>query len=211
VPTPAAELALFLILLSAVLIFFAWWAWRLRKGIRLQLWVVGLFGLGYVLVFLLVEAEVLHFPWGLVARAAALFDLLLALGAGFPAVRYAARTTQFERSPTGQWTYRGRIAIPVFWLALFLLRYGVELALLGRVYIFTPTPSHTVPIPTFAVALLTVDALFAISTGVVMGNALGIYSAYRRQRYRGTVPGWVAESPAPAPGTPPSEAAGTSR
>ena len=192
IPTPAGELAFLLILLAAVLIFFAWWAWRLRKGIRLQLWVVGLFSLFYILVFLLVEAEVLRLPWGIVSRGAGFLDVLLLVLAGIPAFRYTARTTVVERSPSGRWTYRGRIAIPVMWLAFFLLRYGVELALLGRVFLFTPTPTSAVSIPTFAVALIVVDALFAASTGLVMGNAVGIYSAHRRQRTQGPVPGGAA-------------------
>lgn len=187
-PSPAGEFALLLILLSAVLIFFAWWAWKLRKGIHLQLWVVALFAVFYILVFLLVEAEVLRLPWGIVSRGASFFDVILFIAGAIPAFRYISRTTVFERSPAGRWTYRGRIWIPFLWLALFLLRYGVELALLGRVYLFTPTPNHTVPIPTFAVALIAVDALFAASTGLVMGNALGIYAAYRRQRSQGPVP-----------------------
>jgi hypothetical protein len=200
VPTPTSELALLLILLSAVLIFFAWWAWRLRKGIRLQLWVVWLFGVFYVLLFLLVLAEVLHLPWGLVARAGGVFDVLLLVLAAIPAFRYTARTTVFEQAPIGTWTYRGRIAVPALWLALFLLRYGVELALLGRVYLITPTPTQSVSIPAFAAALLVVDALFAASTGLVMGNALGIYSAFRRQRRQAQVPRGAADSPsAPAP------------
>ncbi|MFZ0830047.1 MAG: hypothetical protein WCB18_07975 [Thermoplasmata archaeon] len=192
--TPAGELALLLILLSAVLIFFAWWARRLRKGIRLQLWAVALFGLFYVLFFLVVEAEVLRLPWGIVARAAGFFDVLLLLLGAIPAYRYTAQTTVFERSASGRWMYRGRFAIPVLWLAFFLLRYGVELALLGRVYLFTPTPGHAVSIPTFAVALIVVDALFAASTGLVMGNALGIYSAYRRQRAQRPGPGGATAS-----------------
>lgn len=192
------DLALLLILLSAALIFFAWWAWRLRKGIRLQLWVVGLFSLFYVGVFLFVEAEVLRLPWGIVARGAGFLDVLLLIFGAIPTYRYALRTTVVERSSEGRWTYRGRIAIPVLWLGFFLLRYGVELTLLGRVYLFTPTPTHSVAIPTYAAALLVVDALFAASTGLVMGNALGIYFAYRKRRIRGSVPGGVTDSTEPA-------------
>jgi hypothetical protein len=201
VPTPASELAFLLILLAVVLIFFAWWAWTLRKGIRVRLWVVALFSLFYVLVFLLVEAEVLRLPWGLVSRGAAFFDVLLLLLGAIPSYRFASHTTVVERSSAGRWTYRGRIAIPVMWLAFFLLRYGVELALLGRVYLFTPTPTPAVSVPTFAVTLVAVDALFAASTGLVMGNSFGIYSAYRKQHAQGLVPGGAtlsAESAAPA-------------
>ena len=202
-PSAAGDFALLLILLSAVLIVFAWWAWKLRTGIRVRLWFVALFGLFYVLVFLLVEAEVLRLPWGVLSRAAGFFDVLLLLAGALPAYGYAARTTTLERTPAGHWTYRGRVAIPVLWLGLFLLRYGVELALLGRVYLLTPTPTHAVPIPTYAAALIIVDALFALSTGVVLGNSLGIYSAYRRQRSGGSMPtGASADSPMVDPPAP---------
>ena len=211
-PTTSSELALFLILLSGVLLFFAWWSLRLRKGIRVQLWVVGLFGTFYVLVFLLVEAEVLHLPWGGVAHAAAFVDLLLLVLGAIPAFRYTSRTTQFERTASGHWVYRGRLAIPAAWLAFFLLRYGVELALLGRVYLFTPTaPSQATSIPAFAASLILVDALFAASTGIVLGNALAIYWNHRRQRRRSPVPVGAADSVEPVSPSAPPTAGGNTR
>lgn len=190
----ASELAVLLILLSGVLIFYAWWARRLRKGTPLRPWVIGLFGLVYVFVFLLVEADVLRLPWGGVARGAADLDLLLLILAVIPAYEYTSRTTSFERSPSGGWVYRGRAAIPAAWLAFFLLRYAVELALLGQIYLFTPTPSHGVTIPTFAVALILVDALFSAGTGLVLGNSVAIYLAYRRQRGQRPMPAGATTS-----------------
>ena len=131
---------------------------RLRKGIRLQLWAVALFGLFYLLLLPRCRSRSAPSPLGIVARAAGFFDVLLLLLGAIPAYWYTAQTTVFERSASGRWMYRCRSAIPVLWLAFFLLRYGVELALLGRVYLFTPTPGHAVSIPTFAVALIVVDA-----------------------------------------------------
>jgi hypothetical protein len=191
--TPSsADVALLLILLSAVLGFFAFWAWRLHKGIRVRLWFIALFAWFYELLFLVVLEEVLRLPWGRLAIAGGILDLVL-FGIGVvPGYRYTMRTTRFEKNAKGKWLYRGRIAIPAAWLSLFLLRYGVELALLGRVYLFTPTPSPLVAIPTFAAALIAVDALFAASTGLVMGETVAIWLAYHTEKAKDAGPKFPA-------------------
>ncbi|MGA7860542.1 MAG: hypothetical protein WCB19_01625 [Thermoplasmata archaeon] len=200
----SADTVLLLILLSAVLSFFAFWAWRLGKGIRVRLWWVALFALFYEFLFLLVLEEVLRLPFGRIVLGAALLDLVLFAIGVIPGFRYTLRTTTFGRNASGKWVYRGRIAIPAAWLALFLFRYAVELALLGRVYLFTPTYSQTVAIPTFAVALIAVDALFAASTGLVMGETVAIWWAYHVQKARATVPRGALEPAEPtAPSAPP--------
>jgi hypothetical protein len=180
----AGGIALLLILVAACLGFFAFWAWRLRKGIRVRLWFLALFAWFYEILFILVLEEVLRLPWGRLALVAGIVDLgLFAVGV-VPGYRYAMRTTTFDRTPKGKWLYRGKIAIPAAWLSLFLFRYGVELALLGKVYLFTVTPSASVAIPTFAAALLAVDFLFAASTGLVMGETVAIWMAYHTQKAR---------------------------
>ncbi len=201
----SADTVLLLILLSAVLSFFAFWAWRLGKGIRVRLWWVALFALFYELLFLLVLEEVLRLPFGRIAIGAALLSTRPLRHWRRSGFRYTLRTTTFGRNASGKWVYRGRIAIPAAWLALFLFRYAVELALLGRVYLFTPTYSQTVAIPTFAVALIAVDALFAASTGLVMGETVAIWWAYHVQKARATVPRGALESAEPtAPSAPPT-------
>jgi hypothetical protein len=200
VVSSAGETALLLVLLSAVLVFFAVWAWRIRKGIRVRLWFVALLAVFYELLFLVVLEEVLRLPWGRVAPAAALLDLIVFAVGLVPGYRYTLRTTTFERTTSGHWVYRGGLALPVAWLALFLFRYAVELALLGRVYLFTPAYTHTVAVPTYAAALILVDALFSVSTGLVMGEAVGIWWGYHRERRQGPASsGPNALSSAPSP------------
>ncbi|MGC2288529.1 MAG: hypothetical protein WA688_01550 [Thermoplasmata archaeon] len=207
----AGDTVLLLILLSAVLIFFAFWAWRLGKGIRVRLWFVALFALFYELLFLLVLEEVLRLPWGRIAIGAGLLDLVLFAIGVVPGARYTLRTTTFERTPSGKWVYRGRLAIPAAWLALFLFRYAVELALLGRVYLFTPTYTHAVTIPAYAAALILVDALFAASTGLVMGETVAIWWAYHAQKGKGVVPTGATDSRERAPPSIPPAAGENSR
>lgn len=207
----SADTVLLLILLSAVLSFFAFWAWRLGKGIRVRLWWVALFALFYELLFLLVLEEVLRLPFGRVAIGAALLDLVLFAVGVIPGFRYTLRTTTFERNASGKWAYRGRIAIPTAWLALFLFRYAVELALLGRVYLFTPTYSQTVAIPTYAAALIAVDALFAASTGLVMGETVAIWWAYHVQKARAAVPSGALDSAEPTASSGPPTAGENTR
>jgi hypothetical protein len=193
VASSASDTVLLLVLLSAVLAFFAFWAWRIGKGIRVRLWWVALFALFYEVLFLLVLEEVLRLPFGRLAIGAALLDLVLFAIGLVPGFRYTLRTTTFERNAAGKWLYRGRIAIPAAWLALFLFRYAVEFALLGRVYLFTPTYTNAVSIPTFAAALVAVDALFAASTGLVMGETVAIWWAYHVEKERRDVPTGATE------------------
>jgi hypothetical protein len=204
--TSAGDTALLLILLSAVLIFFAFWAWRLGKGIRVRLWWVALFALFYELLFLLVLEEDLRLPFGRLTILAGLGDLVLFAVGVVPGFRYTLRTTTFERNAAGKWLYRGRIAIPVAWLSLFLFRYAVEFALLGRVYLFTPIYTQQVTIPTYVASLILVDALFAASTGLVMGETVAIWWAYHVQKSRYDMPPGVEEpgashAPSPPPAT----------
>ncbi len=202
---PTGTIAFVLILVGASLAFFAFWAWRLRKGIRVRLWFVALFAWFYELLFLLVLEEVLRLPWGRVALGAGLLDLVLFAAFVVPGFQYTLRTTTFGRTPKGRWLYRGGLALPTVWLSLFLLRYGVELALLGQVYLFTPYPTAAVAIPTYAAALIVVDALFAASTGLVMGDSVGIWWAYHAEKARTTSPKAVPGPPtAPPPSVPPA-------
>jgi hypothetical protein len=188
---------LLLALVGAVLGFFAFWSWRLGKGIRVRLWWLALFALFYELLFLLVLEEVLRLPFGWLAIGAAVLDLVLFTVGIVPGFRYALRTTTFERTAAGKWVYRGKIAIPVAWLALFLFRYAVELALLGHVYLLTPIYTHAVTIPTFVAALIAVDALFAASTGLVMGESVAIWWAYHVEVGKRAVPSGATDSGEP--------------
>jgi hypothetical protein len=202
-PASSGATGLFLLLVAGVLGFFAIWAWRLGKGIRVRLWMLGLFAVIYVLFFLIVLAEVAQLPWGRVDAASAFLDLILFVVGLVPGFRYTRRTTTFEPAGSGGWIYRGGFALPAAWLGLFLLRYAVELILLGRVYLLTLTYTHTVSVPTYAAALILVDALFSASTGLVLGQVAGIWSAYRVRRGRkgapaGTPPPGVAR-PSPPP------------
>jgi hypothetical protein len=201
----SGAIAFVLILVGAATGFFAFWAWRLRKGIRVRLWFVALFAWLYELLFLGVLEEVLRLPWGRVALGAGLLDLVLFAAFVVPGFQYTLRTTTFDRTPAGRWLYRGGLALPAVWLSLFLLRYGVELALLGQVYLFTPYPSTAVAIPTFAAALIAVDALFAASTGLVMGDSVGIWWAYHAEKVRlAALSRALPQSPSPAPAIPPA-------
>ena len=201
----ADTIAFVLILVGSALAFFAFWAWRLRKGIRVRLWFVALFAWFYELLFLLVLEEVLRLPWGRLALGAGLLDLVLFAAFVVPGFQYTVRTTSFDRTPKGRWLYRGGLALPVVWLSLFLLRYGVELALLGQVYLFTPYSTTAKAVPTFAAALIAVDALFAASTGLVMGDSVGIWWAYHAERARTTPPRPTPDATAaPVPSVPPA-------
>ena len=186
--SPTLGVTLGLAFLAGLVLVFAWWAHRLRQGIRLRPWLLALLTTGYLGLFLLVEAEDLRLPWGGLARLFAIVDFVLVLVVWIPAYRHSRETTELEHTADGFWRYRGRLTVPAIWLGLFLLRFATEAALLGKIYLFTPAPSAGVSIPTFAFTLMLVDAMLAVSSGVLLGNALGVYGAYRR-RERGFPPG----------------------
>ena len=168
--TPAGELALLLILLSAVLIFFAWWARRLRKGIRLQLWAVALFGLFYVPFLPRCRSRSAPSPLGDCRPSRGILRRPPAPARCNSGVSVHRANDRVRTIGIGSLDVPGpvRDSSPVARLLPAAVR--VELALLGRVYLFTPTPGHAVSIPTFAVALIVVDALFAASTGARDGE-----------------------------------------
>jgi hypothetical protein len=193
------DVALLLILLAVLFAFFAWWAWGVRRGVRIRVWVMVLFGVGYVGLFLLVEREeVVFLRWGGLGRLAALVNVVLVAVTLAYSYLHTARTIRLQRSDQGYWQFQGMVTIPVVWLSLFLLRLGTELALLGRIYLFDPTPQH-VPLPNFAAALLLVDGLYSVATGLVLGYYGGIYDRYHRARRPQSlaegVPAHVAQSP----------------
>jgi hypothetical protein len=93
----------------------------------------------------------------------------------------------------GQWYYRLGMAIPVLYLTLFVVRIALELLVLG-VSPFAP-PSTTPLSGTAEVTLAVIDALFAFSTGLLVGRTLGVYLEYRKLSRAG--PPKPASSPLP--------------
>lgn len=107
------------------------------------------------------------------------------------AERHVRDTVVLTPTPAGGWSYRLGVLLPSVYLTLFAVRTVVELVVLNE------DPFSTAPLPALslegAVALASVTALFALSTGLLVGRTAGVLAAYERRR---------KETPAPPPPPP---------
>ncbi|MCI4324631.1 MAG: hypothetical protein L3K00_01915 [Thermoplasmata archaeon] len=92
-----------------------------------------------------------------------------------------------------RWYYRLGVAIPVLYLVLFVARLALDFVVLGVDPFAFASPS-TAPLSGIdLVTVAVVDALFAFSTGLLVGRTTGVYLEYRKK---------VAAGP-PTPAAPP--------
>ena len=107
----------------------------------------------------------------------------------------------------GVWMYRLGVVIPAVYLTLFVVRLALDVVVLGIDPFDFTLPSAA---PLTGVSLLVVavvDALFAFSTGLLVGRTVGVYAEYpearrpgaadRSARPRATAPGRPARVTAP--------------
>ncbi|HEV2450117.1 MAG TPA: hypothetical protein VGU43_06910 [Thermoplasmata archaeon] len=97
------------------------------------------------------------------------------------AVPYVRREVRFEqRPPSTDWYYRLSPWIPLGYVGLFVGRIGLLLAVLGPSALeFVPVSTMLSPLDLYVLA--TVDALFALSTGLLVGRNAGVYLALREK------------------------------
>lgn len=97
------------------------------------------------------------------------------------ATPYVRREVRFEqRPPSTEWYYRLSPWIPLSYVGLFVGRIGLLLAVLGPSALeFLPVSTALSPLDLYVLA--TVDALFALSTGLLVGRNAGVYLALREQ------------------------------
>ena len=102
------------------------------------------------------------------------------VGSSFLASSYFGMHVDLERRPPDHaWHYRLRAWVPLTYLALFVVRIGVAFWVLGPSALsFAPAPPVAL---SFAQELLLwmVDALFAVSTGLLVGRSVGVWLEYR--------------------------------
>lgn len=124
---------------------------------------------------------------------------VLLVGAAVFATSYVRGVAKISRTPSGGWTYRLGVALPAVYLTLLIVRLSVDLAVLGE-NPFAGTPGAApASVGTFTILLVgLVDALFAFSTGLLVGRSVGVYLALEdHQRREGTA------APVPPPSAPP--------
>lgn len=83
------------------------------------------------------------------------------------------------RGPRGVWYYKMGVWVPVVYLALFVGRIVIEIGVIGiNPFAFSP---FAVSFTTEQLTLLAiVDALFAVSTGLLLARSVAVYRSYHR-------------------------------
>ncbi|MCI4344542.1 MAG: hypothetical protein L3J87_02825 [Thermoplasmata archaeon] len=122
-------------------------------------------------------------------------DSVLIVASAWVGIRYTRRRVEIWRRPDGVWMYRMGMVIAIVYLTLFAVRLLLDLFVVG-LNPFGPVGSSVTLSPAAAAALLVVDALFAVSTGLFLGRNFGVYLVYRAALLR--------PSPPSAPPIPPS-------
>jgi hypothetical protein len=127
-------------------------------------------------------------------------EFAIVVVAAIAATPYVRKVAQIYENPPGTYGYRLGIALPIVYLVLFATRLTVELVVLGE----NPFASPPVGPPTSVtesvlILLALVDALFAFSTGLIVGRSAGVYLALRDHQAKNA--GKPPAPPAWAPGT----------
>lgn len=161
--------------------------YRLVTGAPLSVPRLAGFAAFYLFLFALLVGEAYTLlPVGLLG-----VDALIVVATTLLALPYVRRAVTVSRRPDGQWFYRMGPLIPVVYLFLFLVRMGIDVAVLNESVAGPPVVTSLSPGGQAALAL--VDALFAFSTGLLTARSIGVYQEYRSAAPR--APGVPLESP----------------
>jgi hypothetical protein len=125
-------------------------------------------------------------------------DAVVVVLAGIGTTLWVRRLVVVEWK-NGVWMYRLGAVIPAVYLTLFVVRLGIDLFVLG-VNPFDFTLPSTAPLSGLPLILVVVvNALFAFSTGLLVGRTTGVYLEYRTLSAAGPPPGGAAAAPPTAP------------
>lgn len=181
-----------ILLLPLLIGYTAWWAYDLRRGTRVRRWTLGLHITVYALASLWVWIASLFatilagFPWeDLIVWFFVLpvfFYLVSRAG-----LRYGRRRIVLYGSAGQTWHYRGPVSIALFWLSLYVIRWGLEDGLLGGFSVFLPfvqLPHGGLPagvsLAAFFAVVLVVASLYFLSFGFLLGITLSVWGHHRR-------------------------------
>jgi hypothetical protein len=161
-------------------------AFHMVKGVRASVGSLIAYALIYAAILsAFVAGALLSIPAGetlLLGGLGTLYIGLVVVGSLF-AHRETARDVEFEWRPHDGWYVRTRgLWLPIVFAILFLGELGLELILVGGIYIGQiPQPLS----PTAEWSLRTADALFSFVAGILVGRNLTIISKFRAVRRSG--------------------------
>jgi len=172
-------------------------SYRLTQGVRLSTARLVVLPAFYVLIYAgelasvsFVGATSSIAPLTYVSLAV---DALLLVAGVVLAYQYTRRHVELYRAP-GQtdWSYRLNPFLPIVYVVLFLIRVGIETALLGVSPFEFPTAASIAGLSSLSLLLFAVvDALWGLSTGFLIGRSVGAWHEWQLR---------LAE-PTPAAGT----------
>jgi hypothetical protein len=205
-----------IILLPVLVGYTVWWSYDLRKGSRIHVSTLFLhiiiYGLAAFYIWAVSLGEIV-LAGGSSSSVSWVWSLVLS-GVGVVAAEagmwYGQRRMVVERTAGGRWSYRGPVLISLFWLALYLTRFGLEDGLIGGYSVFLPPgigPPAGVTLGTFVGVVLLVASLYLASFGFLLGITIAIRQHHRRSAGSAAglgAPSAVPRFPVPEPGRPPS-------
>jgi hypothetical protein len=196
----ASTLEPVVVVLALIVLFLVRRAYRMYTGTPVrtgQLFAIA--GIYVVLFAITLAIGSAGIPWYLYALDGAL--LVVAAIAGTIHIR---KVVVFERRPppVGDWYFRLPPWIAILYVVLYVARIGSVLAFLGpNALEFVPTGAVTLS-PTALAVLAVVDALFSVSTGILVGRSIAVYHAFEAEKAK--LPPPSGGGPPLATGTPPT-------
>jgi hypothetical protein len=181
-PSLAQTLGLEVVLVLFILLR----SYRVYQGRVLSVARLFLFPIVTTLLWVLAEGETaLTIPWSYPIYTAV--DVALVVASALVTLPLAGRLLSVYRGQDGQWMYRYGIELIAFYLAVWVVRLGLAVYYDPASLDFTFGPAPAIS-AVASVAMQLVQALFSVSTGLVVGRSVATYRMYRR----------AAVSPAPA-------------
>lgn len=106
---------------------------------------------------------------------------LIAVGVAVAFRVTSAQVELYRPTPGGAWYYRLRPLLPVLYVVLFFARAAIETVLVGSPPFAVPSAAQFESISlTALIALFTVDALWGLTTGLLLGRSAAVYAAWKR-------------------------------
>ncbi len=142
----------------------------------------GLYGLLYAIELVSVAYAGVGSGRGNLAAIALAADLTLVLVGVAIAYPLTRRHVEMYRPPgDARWHYRLKPLLPVVYVALFFVRAGLEVAIVGQSPFTFPTAAEFDALSTVALTtLFVVDALWGLTTGFLLGRNSAVYVEWRR-------------------------------
>jgi hypothetical protein len=175
------DLTTTLIIFLILVFFLARRTVALLQGTRYSVGRLTAFASFYVLLFGLLAFSTVFTViglWGSIGYALIPAYAAVVVAATLVARPFVQRRVVFESRSDGEWYYRLPVVVPALYLVLFVVRFGVEIVVLGPSFLASPFLPPSLPTGLVAV-LVGVDLLFGMSTGILIGRSVGVYQAFQ--------------------------------